>query len=99
MAAVPVKWFSDEGAFGASDSSRGMSPGKDLFVHHSGIVGCGPAEASRGSDPDTRPGPKGPKLSTSNGFSESNRCIRPAATPSVRPGLARQLPGSCQRPR
>ncbi len=32
MTALTVKWLSDDGSFGAPDSSRGMSPGKDAWI-------------------------------------------------------------------
>jgi cold shock protein len=61
MATGTVKWFSDEKGFGfitPDDHS------KDVFVHHTGIVGGGGyrslAEGAKVSF-DTEAGPKGPR--------------------------------------
>jgi len=59
MATGTVKWFSDDKGFGfitPDDQS------KDVFVHHSGIVGSGFRSLSEGAKVsyDTQDGPKGP---------------------------------------
>jgi CspA family cold shock protein len=59
MATGTVKWFSDEKGFGFITPDE---PGKDLFVHFSGIAGDGfktLAEGSRVSY-EAENGPKGP---------------------------------------
>ncbi len=60
MANGTVKWFSDEKGFGfiTPDDS-----GKDLFVHHSGIVGGGYHSLAEGSKVsfDSEQSDKGPK--------------------------------------
>jgi len=59
MATGTVKWFSDEKGFGFITPD---DPGKDLFVHFSGIAGDGfrtLAEGARVSF-DAEQGPKGP---------------------------------------
>ncbi|HTU78983.1 MAG TPA: cold-shock protein [Solirubrobacteraceae bacterium] len=60
MATGTVKWFSDEKGFGfitPDDQS------KDLFVHHSAIVGEGYRSLPEGASVsyDAEPGEKGPK--------------------------------------
>jgi cold shock protein len=59
MATGTVKWFSDEKGFGfiTPDDS-----GKDLFVHHSAIVGDGYRTLAEGAKVsfDAEQGPKGP---------------------------------------
>jgi cold shock protein len=60
MATGTVKWFSDEKGFGfitPDDHS------KDVFVHHSAIVGDGYRSLGEGAKVsyDTESGPKGPK--------------------------------------
>jgi CspA family cold shock protein len=60
MATGTVKWFSDEKGFGFITPDQ---PGKDLFVHHTAIVGDGYHSLAEGAKVsfDTEPGPKGPK--------------------------------------
>jgi CspA family cold shock protein len=60
MATGTVKWFSDDKGFGfitPDDQS------KDLFVHHSAIVGEGYRSLAEGAKVsyDSEPGDKGPK--------------------------------------
>ena len=59
MATGTVKWFSDEKGFGfiTPDDS-----GKDLFVHHSGILGGGYRSVAEGAKVsfEAELGPKGP---------------------------------------
>ena len=59
MATGTVKWFSDEKGFGFITPDE---PGKDLFVHHTGIVGNGFKTLADGARVSYEPeqGPKGP---------------------------------------
>ena len=59
MATGTVKWFSDEKGFGFITPD---DQGKDLFVHHSKIVGSGFRSLAEGAKVsyDTEQGPKGP---------------------------------------
>jgi len=60
MATGTVKWFSDEKGFGFITPDES---GKDLFVHHSAIVGEGYRSLSEGAKVsyDAEAGDKGPK--------------------------------------
>jgi CspA family cold shock protein len=60
MANGTVKWFSDDKGFGFITPDSGS---KDLFVHHSGIVGNGYRSLPEGAKVsyDEEAGDKGPK--------------------------------------
>jgi cold shock protein len=60
MATGIVKWFSDDKGFGFITPDDGT---KDLFVHHSGIVGDGYRSLAEGArvSYDAEAGDKGPK--------------------------------------
>ena len=60
MASGTVKWFSDEKGFGCITPDE---PGKDLFVHHSGIAGDGYHSLAEGAkvEYESESGDKGPK--------------------------------------
>jgi CspA family cold shock protein len=60
MPSGTVKWFSDEKGFGFITPD---DPGKDLFVHHTGIAGSGHHTLAEGAKVsfDTEAGDKGPK--------------------------------------
>lgn len=54
-----VKWFNDAKGYGFIEPEQ---PGKDLFVHHSGIVGQGHKTLNEGDlvEFEVGEGPKGP---------------------------------------
>jgi CspA family cold shock protein len=60
MPSGTVKWFSDDKGFGFITPDE---PGKDLFVHHTGIVGDGFHTLAEGAKVtfDAEAGEKGPK--------------------------------------
>jgi len=60
MATGTVKWFNDDKGFGFITPDE---PGKDLFVHYTGIVGDGFKSLAEGSQVsyDAEPSDKGPK--------------------------------------
>jgi cold shock protein len=62
MATGTVKWFSDDKGYGFVTPDE---PGKDLFVHHNGIVGEGFKTLAEGAkvEYDAEQGPKGPNAS------------------------------------
>jgi CspA family cold shock protein len=62
MATGTVKWFSDEKGYGFITPEEG---GKDLFVHHTSIVGSGFKSLSEGAKVqfEARQGAKGPEAS------------------------------------
>ena len=59
MATGTVKWFSNEKGYGFITPDE---PGKDLFVHHTAIIGSGYKSLEDGAKVsfETEEGPKGP---------------------------------------
>ncbi len=60
MATGTVKWFSDEKGYGFITPE---DEGKDLFVHHTAVVGSGFRTLTEGArvSYDAESGPKGPQ--------------------------------------
>ena len=60
MATGTVKWFNDQKGYGFIQPDEG---GKDLFVHHSEIIGCGYKSLTEGAKVtfEARQGHKGPE--------------------------------------
>ncbi len=60
MATGTVKWFNDQKGYGFIEPDEG---GKDLFVHHSNVVGSGFKTLAEGAkvEFERREGTKGPE--------------------------------------
>lgn len=60
MASGTVKWFSDDKGYGFITPEEA---GKDLFVHHTAVVGSGFRSLAEGArvSYDAESGPKGPQ--------------------------------------
>ena len=75
MATGTVKWFNDDKGFGFITPDE---PGKDLFVHHTGIAGDGFKSLAEGAQVqyDAEPSERARRPSTSRRFSSasSGRC-------------------------
>jgi len=86
MATGTVKWFNDDKGFGFITPDE---PGKDLFVHYTGIVGDGFKSLAEGSQVsyDAEPSDKGPKAVNDPPFSRFRGGAAPggAAPPKIRP--------------
>jgi CspA family cold shock protein len=77
MATGTVKWFNDDKGFGFITPDE---PGKDLFVHYTGIVGDGFKSLAEGAQVsyDAEPSDKGPKAVNVTPFSRFAGARRPS---------------------
>ena len=97
MATGTVKWFSDDKGFGfitPDDQS------KDLFVHHSAIIGEGYRSLAEGAKVtyDSEAGDKGPKATTSRPPEAAGAGAPPEAPCALSPLPPRSGPESDAEP-